>query len=173
DEASAQSRMCGRDVRTPPTAHHSCRGGWSTPRGIARLQWSADASSAQSRCADEASALHLLLAVHVEGLEQAEGHRAIAVESSLHPLEDGVVLAVHAEAGVDLLRAGVAAIDVEANAADRGVVLHHRLDVAIEAGVDPHPAHLGNHVHALDPPDESIAPVAPFISDHQRASDAP
>src|SRR5260370_20192108 len=85
---------------------------------------------------------------------------------SFHPLEHLIVLAVHAQAGVDLLGGGVAAIDVEANAADPGVRLREHLHLPVQTRVNTPFAEVGAGVDALDPPDYAIASVDSLVPCH-------
>jgi subtilisin-like proprotein convertase family protein len=93
-------------------------------------------------------------------------------QRSLHPLEDQIVLAVHAAAAVDVLGRGIAAVDVETDAADVGVALGDAPHVLVQPRVDALAAVLRPHVDALDPPDVAVAPVAPLVGDHHRRDDA-
>src|SRR5688500_11357028 len=77
---------------------------------------------------------------------------------------------VHSQLRVDLLGRRVALVDVQADAAD-GRLLDHRLHVVVQTRVNAAAPKFGDDVHALNPPDHAVAPVAPFVGDHQRADD--
>ena len=83
--------------------------------------------------------------------------------------EQFVIGGLQAEAVVGLARAGVVRVHVEAQAADVRLlprefvqVSEHRAEhAAAAAGFD--------HEDALDPPEISVAPIAPFVGDEQLA----
>src|SRR5258708_10547761 len=100
-------------------------------------------------------------------------HSTLKFLSLLHPLEDLIVLAVHAEARVNLLRGNVAAIDVETDAAYARIRVDDLLHVLVQACVDSLASIFRAHVDALNPPDNAVAPVAPFVRDEQRSHDPP
>src|SRR5262245_45651156 len=96
-------------------------------------------------------------------------HRSslIAPRSSLHPLKHLIVLPIHPQAPVDLLRGGVAAVDVETDSLHTLVDLGELRSEPVEPRVDAAPSELRADVDALDPPHHAIAPVAPLRRDHQ------
>ncbi len=76
---------------------------------------------------------------------------------------------VHAESGIGRLRVPVVALDVEAQSADVGTLLRFMHDVPIQGAEHAMATLLWRHVHALNPPPPGVAPVAPFVGDHQAA----
>src|SRR6266851_3214673 len=91
-------------------------------------------------------------------------------ELSAHPLEHQVMLPIHPQPPINLLRSGIAPIDVQPDAANRRI--SGLTNVRIQPSVDTAPAKLRIDVHALDPPDHTVAPIAPFVRDEQRRDDA-
>src|SRR5512140_591329 len=91
--------------------------------------------------------------------------------SLFHPLEHLVVLAVHSQPRVDLLGALVAAVDVEADAADAAVAIGQAPDVVVKSGVHALPASLRADIDALNPPHHAVTPVAPLVRDQERSHD--
>ena len=82
----------------------------------------------------------------------------------LHPLKEPVVVTVHADLLINRLRLSIRTVDIKANAADMQVRLRELLDIAIHLRKEFEPADFRPQVHALDPPDSAIAPVAPLLS---------
>src|SRR5438270_10138427 len=76
-----------------------------------------------------------------------------------HPFKHLIVLAVHAESRVDLLRGDVASIDVETNAANMRLRLDDLFHVLVQTGVDALTPILRTHVDALNPPHHAAAPI--------------
>ena len=62
------------------------------------------------------------------------------ISEILHPLENLVVFAVHAQAGVDLLRRVVASVDVQADAANVPVCIRETLKITVKSRIDTLPA---------------------------------
>src|SRR5579872_2320997 len=86
--------------------------------------------------------------------------------TSLHPFKDEVVLPIHAQPRVDLLRNSISPIDVEPNAADI-LAIGDGLHISIESRVHALIAEFGTHVDALNPPHHSVAPVAPLVRNQE------
>src|SRR5436190_23619627 len=78
---------------------------------------------------------------------------------------------LHADGIVDPLGVVVLGLDVESKAADAaglGCTLFYKL---VHTRVKALSARLGANVDALYPPEPAVAPVAPFVRDHQAADD--
>src|SRR5262245_54591888 len=90
----------------------------------------------------------------------------------LHPLEYLIVVAVHTQPRVDLLRDRVSPIHVESNTTHGGIGLGQILYVRIETGVDPLFTDFGNDINTLNPPHQTIAPVTPLVRDESRTNNA-
>src|SRR5690242_8685027 len=82
------------------------------------------------------------------------------------------MFAVHAQPRVDLLRARVAFVHVQPYAAHAGVGVGQSLHVSVQSFVHASSARFRRDVDALNPPDNAIAPIAPFISNQRRNDDA-
>src|SRR4030095_15667767 len=92
---------------------------------------------------------------------------------ALHPLKDLVMLPIHPEPRVDLLGRRVSPIHVEPDSSYPRVNPGQPLAVRVEPGRDDPPARSGRDLDALNPPDETGAPVAPLVGDEGRADDPP
>src|SRR5262249_19807550 len=62
---------------------------------------------------------------------------------------------------------GVLLFDVETQPDDAGVGFGFATQLVEERPKNPLPAIIGMDVHALQPPDVAVAPVAPFVSVHK------
>src|SRR5262245_57501442 len=87
----------------------------------------------------------------------------------LHPLEDLIVLSVHAEPGVDLLGNRVTPVDIQADTTNAIIGSRQILKVGVESGINSLTTTLRDHIDALNPPHDAVAPVAPLIRDQSRS----
>src|SRR5690349_21688787 len=85
-------------------------------------------------------------------------------------LEDEVAGVTHAERLVSGPSGGVVLFDVETHAGG-AFGASGGDDVFVEGAEDAAAAEVGTHVDALNPPEGAVAPVAPFVGDHQLADD--
>lgn len=90
---------------------------------------------------------------------------------SEHSFKDAVVPAIHSKRFIDALRSPVSGVDIQPKA--RGVSLVRLgYNLAIESRKIAQPPMLQWHVDGLNPPDESIAPIAPFVGDKELRTDS-
>lgn len=101
-------------------------------------------------------------------IERCWSRRQLTASSSGQLLlEHPIVTFVHAESGIGRLRVLVVALDVEAQSTDVGTLLCLMNDIPIQGAEHAMAALLWRHVHALNPPPPGVAPVAPFVGNHQ------
>ena len=79
------------------------------------------------------------------------------------------MIPIHSEARIDLLRADIPRIDIEADSAEARVSFDETSDVFVETGIDALAAMFWRDVDALNPPDQAISPIAPLVRDERRA----
>src|SRR5438445_2693703 len=72
-----------------------------------------------------------------------------------------------AERGVGLLRASVVALDIKTQADDAGRCTRKTFRLRMQRAIDAEAAEGFSHVDTLYPPPVAVAPVAPFVRDHQ------
>jgi len=80
----------------------------------------------------------------------------------LHPLEEAVVVAIHAEGGIHLLCTGIADVHIESYA---GIFTGFckLFNMLIKSRVHPLPTEFLLHVNRLYPGNPAITPIAPFV----------
>lgn len=74
---------------------------------------------------------------------------------------------------IDGLSGVIVLLHVESNSTDLGISLCPGHSVVMYCAVDTAAAPEWRHIHALDPPEEPVAPIAPFICDHQLSEELP
>src|SRR5260370_727889 len=82
---------------------------------------------------------------------------------------DFVVRSRQADPFISLFGPDIAGLNVEPQAADLRAVGRQPAHVRVERLKDALPSRALRHIEALDPPEETIAPIAPFGSDEQLA----
>src|ERR1700730_15932342 len=85
--------------------------------------------------------------------------------SLFHPFKDLIVLPIHPQPSIHLLRGGVAAVDVEADPVHLVGGFGEAADVVVQSAVYVLPAQVGTDIDALDTQNDSVAPVTPFRRD--------
>ena len=73
---------------------------------------------------------------------------------------------VHSQLAVDLGRGAVGAVDVEPQAANIGALKTNLSNMPVQSLKHAVPAMFAGDVHALNPPEIRVAPVAPFAGHH-------
>src|SRR5687767_6636319 len=81
------------------------------------------------------------------------------------------MIRVHSKRTINALRVLIALVDVETQAFDVRVSTSLILDKAVSPGEIPLPPMLRLEINAVDPPDDSVSPIAPFVSDQKRTND--
>jgi len=78
-------------------------------------------------------------------------------------LVDSVLCFSHAELGVDRAGGSIVPFHVKAKPTHLRVALGSGLDRVIQGSIDAAFAELGWNIDALDPPENPVSPVAPFL----------
>ena len=73
---------------------------------------------------------------------------------------------------IDGLSGAIVLLHVEPNSTDLWVSLCKSYGVVMYGAVDTAAAPGWHDVHALDPPKDAVAPIAPFICDHQLSEES-
>src|SRR5687767_13265692 len=89
---------------------------------------------------------------------------------SPHLFEHAIVATVHAELLIRVLCARVALVDVKSNST-RSRAFRLFDDPSIELAIRAGTPEFRRDEDRLDPPDDPISPIAPFIGDHQLRGD--
>lgn len=85
---------------------------------------------------------------------------------------DDVLRTQETDAAVNGLGGLVVTFDVEPDAADTGICSDHLDDPFVHPTIDATPAIGGIDIDTLNPPEDGVAPVAPFECDHQLSNQA-
>src|SRR6516162_3217928 len=95
--------------------------------------------------------------------------RAKPQESKRILLHDQVVRPAQAETLIRAVSGSIVALDHEANTDHRGVGTGGLVHVIEQGPKHPLAASSGNYVNALNPPEPTVAPVAPLVRDPELA----
>src|SRR5688572_21115283 len=104
-----------------------------------------------------------------EGESRPKGGRGSNTRCSevLHPLKHAIVLSIHSEPRIHLLRRSIPPIHVQPNPPHALVLPRQALDIPVHSRIHPLPPRARHDIHTLNPPDDPIPPVTPFVRDQR------